>query len=321
MRKIILTNDQSPGDIVMLTAAVRDLHACHPGKFAIDVRTPCPELWENNPHLTPLSEHEAETIPCHYPLIHQSNDRACHFLHGFTEYLSEYLQARFVPRLFKGDIHLSERERGPLLSFPELIGQRYWLIVAGGKYDFTIKWWSPERFQAVVDLLKEHITFVQVGAPEHFHSPLQGVVDLRGKTSLRQLIQLVYHSDGILCPVTLHMHLAAAVETRPGAPKSRPCVVVAGGRESPHWEAYPAHQFMHTVGALDCCRTGGCWRSRTLPLGDNDIKDQRRNRCVDVVGNLPRCMDLITPEAVVERIRYYQQPAPRRVSTRSLATA
>ena len=32
-RKLILRNFQSPGDIVMLTAAVRDLHRCYPGRY------------------------------------------------------------------------------------------------------------------------------------------------------------------------------------------------------------------------------------------------------------------------------------------------
>jgi len=35
--KLILQNHQAPGDILMLTAAVRDLHRCHPGKFLTDV--------------------------------------------------------------------------------------------------------------------------------------------------------------------------------------------------------------------------------------------------------------------------------------------
>ena len=39
MRKLILRNGQSPGDIVMLTAAVRDLKRA---LGAADVRTPCP---------------------------------------------------------------------------------------------------------------------------------------------------------------------------------------------------------------------------------------------------------------------------------------
>ena len=61
-RRLILRNFQSPGDIVMLTAAVRDLHRSNPGQFVTDVRTPCPQLWENNPHLTPLKEDYLELL-------------------------------------------------------------------------------------------------------------------------------------------------------------------------------------------------------------------------------------------------------------------
>ena len=82
-------------------------------------------------------------------------------------------------------------------------------------------------------------------------------------------------------------------------------MVVAGGREPPHWTAYPHHQFIHTVGALACCDDGGCWKSRTLPLGDGDEKDRPGELCVDVVGNLPRCMDMISAEEVCRRIEMY----------------
>ena len=88
----------------------------------------------------------------------------------------------------------------------------YWIIVAGGKFDYTIKWWHFRRWQAVVDHFQGRILFVQVGEKHHYHPPVNGVLDLRGKTSLRELIHLVYHAQGVLCPVTLHMHLAAAVE-------------------------------------------------------------------------------------------------------------
>ena len=307
MRQLILANSQSPGDIVMLTAALRDLHLCHPGEFQTDVRTPFPELWENNPFITALTDAAAERIDCRYPLIRQSNQRPVHFLSGFTEFLSEALQIKIVPRAFKGDIHLSEAEKS---TSPFGVGSDYpfWLIVAGGKRDYTIKWWSHQRYQAVVDALQGEVTFIQVGAVTDHHPSLRGVVDLRGKTTLRELIRLVYFSSGIVCPVTFVMHLAAAVETPAGMPTSRPCVVIAGGREPPHWEAYPTHQFIHTVGQLDCCRNGGCWKARTIPLGDNDIKDRPENLCVDVVNGLPRCMDIISTESVTSRIRSYLLP-------------
>jgi hypothetical protein len=101
------------------------------------------------------------------------------------------------------------------------------------------------------------------------------------------------------------MHLAAAVETKNGIPKNRPCVVIAGGREPMHWEAYTHHQFIHTNGALLCCDDGGCWKSRVKALGDGDERDRPENLCVDVVGELPRCMDLIKPADVIRRIEMY----------------
>jgi ADP-heptose:LPS heptosyltransferase len=321
MQKLILVNYQSPGDVVMLTAAVRDLHRCHPDQFVTDVRTDCPELWENNPYLTPLDpdDPEVRVLECHYPLIQSANQRPVHFVHGFIEYLNDQLGLRIKPTRLAGDIHLSDEERSGPSPVAQILGvdAPYWLVVAGGKFDFTIKWWHFRRWQAVIDAYRDRLLFVQLGETHHYHPALKGVLDLRGKTSLRDVIRVVYHAQGVLCPVTLLMHLASAVEAKPGGPASRPCVVVAGGREPPSWEAYPGHAFIHTIGKLPCCAEGGCWRSRSVPLGDGDEKDEPQHLCVDVVNNLPRCMHLITPEQVVEAMRpYFERPAssPRRAT-------
>jgi ADP-heptose:LPS heptosyltransferase len=317
-QKLILSNFQSPGDVVMLTAAVRDLHACYPGRFLTDVRTPWPELWRNNPYLTKLDDRDPTVgrIECQYPLVQFSNQRPVHFLYGFIEHLNQQLGLRIVPTQFKGDVHLSDAEKAAASPIQMLTGGDvpYWIIVAGGKYDYTIKWWHFRRWQAVVDQLRDRVPFVQVGERTHYHPRLNGVLDLRGKTNLRDLIRLVYHADGVLCPVTLIMHLAAAIETRPGAAQARACVVVAGGREPSHWEAYPTHQFVHTVGLLPCCAKGGCWRSRSVPLGDGDEKDEPQHLCRDLVDNLPRCMHLITPEMVIGRIELCLAAAPDRAT-------
>ena len=309
MRKLILRNFQSPGDIVMLTAAVRDLHRCYPGQFLTDVRTSSPALWEHNPYITTVvdDDPEAETIDCHYPLIHQSNTTPYHFLHGFVEYLNDHLGLRIKVTAAKGDLYISAEEKAWFSRVEELKGRNtsFWLFASGGKFDYTIKWWDPARYQQVIDHFRGRIEFVQVGETHHRHPPLRGVIDLRGETTPRQLVRLVYHSQGVISAVSLLMHLAAAVEAKPGMPKNRPCVVIAGGREPPQWTAYPHHQFIHTVGALRCCDDGGCWKSRTLPLGDGDEKDNPDQLCVDVVGTLPRCMDMITADEVIRRIELY----------------
>ncbi len=309
MRKIVLTNFQSPGDIVMLTAAVRDLHRCYPGQFITDVRTSCPSLWENNVFIAPLDDTEPDvvTIQCEYPLIHQSNALPYHFLFGFIEHLNSRLSLNVRPTAFKGDIHLSSLEKSWMSQVQEITGEAtpFWIVVAGGKYDFTTKWWDTRRYQDVVDHFQGKIQFVQIGEGRHHHPPLDGVIDLRGKTDLRQLVRLCSPRGRHPHPVSLLMHLAAAVETKAGLPKQRACVVVAGGREPPHWEAYPHHQFLHTNGALPCCEEGGCWKSRVVPLGDGDEKDLPAHLCTDVVGELPRCLDMITADDVIRRIELY----------------
>ena len=328
MRKLILRNLQSPGDLVVLSAAVRDLHKQYPGEFLTDVRSTYPQLWESNPYLASLDEKakDVEVIECQYPLIHQSNQLPRHFIEAFHEFLAAKLGVPLRPTAFKGDIHLSPREKSWTPQVQEIVGRAipYWIIVAGGKKDFTIKWWSQERFQEVVDHFRDKIAFVQVGERCDVHPPLDGVLDMRGKTDLRQLIRLVYHAQGVLCPVTLHMHLAAAVPRKPKIveqaqdaklvpgvrritlnPSFRPCVVVAGGREPAQWEAYPGHQFLQTIGALPCCAGGGCWKSRTKPLGDGDAKDKPENLCQDVVNGLPRCMEMIKAQDVIRAVELY----------------
>ena len=312
-RQIILKCFLSPGDIVMLTAAVRDLHKAHPGRFVIDVRTSANAIWENNPYLKPLAEGDpgVEIIDMHYPLVHESNTSPYHFIHGFVQFLERQLELRIPLTQFKGDIHLTGQEKGWISQVEETgFKQRFWILMAGGKFDFTAKWWNPDNYQKVVDHFAGRIQFVQCGEAQHWHPPLQNVINLIGKTDTRQFIRLMHHADGVVCPVTFAMHLAAAVETKPGKPRNRACVAIAGGREPAQWEAYPHHQYISTNGALDCCDNGGCWKSRCQTVGDGDQKD--RDLCVYPVRlnpelQIPRCMSMITAHDVIRRIEMYYE--------------
>jgi ADP-heptose:LPS heptosyltransferase len=310
-RKLLLKNYQSPGDVLMLTAAVRDLHACYPGQYLTGVSTTAQSLWDNNPYVSSLKQGDPEVtvIDCHYPLIHQSDTAPYHFVWGFSDYLNNLLHLKIKPTCHRGDVHLSSDERSSRSQIHEITGEDapFWIVAAGGKYDFTIKWWDTKRYQEVIDYFEGRIQFVQVGEAGHYHPPLRGVIDLRGNTDTRQLLRLTYHSCGVLCGVTFLMHLAAAVPVRPGRPPNRAAVVVAGGREPTQWEAYPHHQFLHTIGCLDCCKTGACWKSRTVRIGDGSEHDEPENLCVDVVAGLPRCMEMISAQDVIRRIEMYYE--------------
>ena len=313
MNELLLRSFQSPGDIAMLTAAVRDLHRAFPGRFVTDVRTSAAQLWEHNPHVTPLDERDpsVRVLDMHYPLVHQSNTRPYHFIHGFVQYLEEQLGLRIPVTEFKGDIHLADVEKRWMSQVEELgFRGNFWIVMAGGKFDFTAKWWNPSFYQQVVDHFAGRFQFVQCGERHHWHPPLRNVINLIGKTDIRQFVRLVYHADGVLCPVTFAMHLAAAVETKPGKPKNRACVVIAGGREPAQWEAYPHHQYLSTNGALLCCDNGGCWKSRCQPVGDGDPKDS--DLCEYPVRISPdlsiaKCMNMLTADDVIRRIEMYYE--------------
>lgn len=299
----------------MLTAAVRDLHLANPGKFETDVRTSADALWENNPYITRLDDAapDVQTMEMHYPLIHQSNHRPYHFIHGYIQYLEEQLGLRIPVSKFSGDIYLSPSEKAlsPSADLGVEIPEHFWILMAGGKYDFTAKWWNPASYQKVVDHFRGRITFLQCGESGHWHPPLEGVINLIGKTTTRQFVRLMYHASGVVCPVTFAMHLATAVETRPGRTRNRPCVVIAGGREPAQWEAYPHHQYISTNGMLSCCEDGGCWKSRCQLVGDGDVKDWNDlcEQPVQITPNLriPRCLDMISPDDVIRRIEMYLQ--------------
>ena len=322
VRKVILRTGLSPGDLIMLSAAIRDLKAAH-SNILIDVRTSVPDIWDNNIYLSKLDENDkdVEIIDVEYPLINVSNSKPYHFIHGYRFFLEEKLGVRIPQGDFRGYVPISEQEKSWMNQLQEMgIEERFWLLFSGGKWDYTAKWWNPDEYQKVVDHFKDKILFVQCGEKDHYHPKLNNVINLVGQTNTRQLIRLMYHSVGVVCPVTFAMHLARAVETPRKDCANRPCVVIAGGREPTHWESYPTHKFLHQVGALECCEQGGCWRSRAFELGDGDEKD--KSICVKPVElnkklkspqgkevdlKIPKCLDMITHKHVIEAIESYYE--------------
>lgn len=285
----------------MLTAAVRDLHAAHPGEFYTNVITSCPDLWEHNPNIRPVSD-EGELIHCSYDpreLAHTG----LHFVHAFRLDLERQLGVPIPQGPLHGDIHLSHEE----LVWPCPVEGRFWIVNAGVKNDFTAKQWKIEGFQAVIDHFQGRLCFVQVGAAEHIHDPLRGVLDLRGKTTLRELVRLVHNADGALTGVSALMHLAAAVPVRKGR-GPRACVVVAGAREPRTWEAYEGHRYLSNVGSLPCCAERACWKSRTVALHDGLEHDAKLCEMPVEIRpgvHVPRCMDLISEGEVIAAVEGY----------------
>lgn len=318
--RVLIRSKLCPGDILMLTAAVRDLKKAAGKQLDIHVDTTNPELWENNPYITPGRPKGSgfQVINARYTdAVRSSNQRPHHFIEGYRFDLEERLKIRIPATAATGCVFPSdaEREWGPWMQSVLGDPKAYWLIAAGGKTDVTNKWWPREYWQEVVDRMKERITIVQVGRRkgdkrlEHVQYELDGVVDLVNGTDHRQLIQLLYHSMGATCGITYLMHLSAALEPLPGTTmQHRPCVVIAGGREPAHWEMYQHHIFLHNCGLYSCNRRGGCWKARTERLDDGN-KARNSSLCAGPVQMAerkhPKCMVDITPDMVVDAMNRY----------------
>jgi hypothetical protein len=300
-----------------MTACVRDLALAYPGRYDVHIAGSCSSLWENNPHVAgiwgPAPPRGMQTYRLSYlAALRESGLRRLHLLTAFHRDLGAKMGLHVPVLRAKGDLHLDEwhRRNRPVPG-------RYWYLVAGGKSSIPTKIWAVGHYQRVVDLLgAEGISVVQDGAthPGHRHFDLGGVVSFVGKTTLRDVLWLIYHADGVICPVTFMMHVAAALD--------RPCVVIAGGREPWWWEAYTdapdrhfgdecapvavPHRYLQHRGDPGCWRPAGCWKAQVRASGDGN-----GTTCCDApIGDghgplVPACLMAITPEIVAEAVMSY----------------
>jgi hypothetical protein len=137
------------------------------------------------------------------------------------------------------------------------------------KWPMLNKEWMPGRFQQVVDALRADFDFVHIGSATD--APLEGVLDLRGRTTLRETAAILGRSLVFVGLVGALMHLARAVDCR--------SVIVYGGREPPVQTGYSSNA---NLASHPPCSP--CWQ---------------RNLC----AHDHRCMESIPVEDVVEAVR------------------
>jgi hypothetical protein len=317
MQDIVVTLHRAPGDTLVLTGLLRDLQVAHPGRYRVWADVNHPELLRHNPWVFAAHPRRRKwpdgfaVVSADYGRgIAQQKHETVHFLTWFHREFARRTGVTVPITRPEPCIYLSPEEYAL-----RPIDSRYWVIVAGGKSDATVKIWSQAAFRRTVGMLRGlGLGVVQCGAAGHIHFDLDGTLNLVGRTSLRDFLRLIYHADGVICGVTLAMHAAAAL--------ARPCVVIAGGREAWWWEAYDRrnaglggeevarllptpHRYLHTIGLLPCCRRHGCWRNKVIATGrDTSI-------CYRPVhgesGPLPECLDMITPEHVVAAAMSYYE--------------
>lgn len=301
---LIIRASVCPGDYICLGACLRDLHKCQPGRFLTDMHTAHQEIWAHNPYITKIdaSDPTARIIHAEYDMVNRSNQCGQHMISAYHDWFSRKLNCSIKLTEFRGDLHFSPHE---VNAEPRVAGD-YWVIDSGGKNDFTTKWPIPSVMQAVVDHFAGRLQFVQIGttAPD-VHPKLSGVVDLIGQTTMREVLNLIRMSSGVITPISFPMHASAAIPMGDGS--IRPCVVIAGGREPRTWEAYPGHAYLDRVGKLPCCATGACWKNKTGGTAGDSC-----NETENVMGQaFPKCITSITAQDIIREVETYLSPSAK----------
>ena len=281
-----------PGDCWCLTRYIRDFATQFPDDELAPV-IPSPEIFRFNPY-SPMAVPGADQIrfqfekPVGRPTYGNFNTKDT-MVSAIYAGINAKTGRNVEIRTEAPEIYFSQEEQTySIVSLDRPIC----VINAGWKYDIPVKFWGSEKFQAVVDAMKDRIQFVQVGASRRgtdFHIPLSGVLNLVGKTTIRELAQLVYHADFVLSGISQLHHLAGIQCYKP-----RHCITVAGGREPENW--------------ANCHRRDGVtwhWISVNKDFRECAVPDSRfhdapgcwEHECNS--GNPPPCMNTITPDEII----------------------
>jgi len=276
-RHILHFYGRSLGDDLMCTAVLREMR--RRGYRSVWMMSRFPELFERNQDVDRVVPHD------------KRYDRYAQWMGGRSWYIhygghdrerdqSPIPQQHIIARMcasaeLTGDIalrpylHLSDEERTVGRLAPRQI-----VMHSSGLSAYSAmknKEWVRGRIQKVAHALRDEYTIVQLGAPSD--PKLDGCIDLRGRTTVRQSAAIIANSVLTLAQAGFLMHLTRAVD--------RPAVIIYGGREHPWQSGYSCNTNLFT--ALPCAP---CWSW---------------NRCDNPVER--ECMKRISVDDVVRAVR------------------
>jgi hypothetical protein len=276
----------TPGDDLMCTAILREMRRRE--YRSVWMMTRFPGLFERNPDVDVVVPYDER----YERMVHWVGGRSWYAHYGGHDHEADQspIPERHIialmcqacgisgPVTLRPYLHLSDEERAAGRIAPRQIA----LHSSGSSAQSAMKnkEWVPGRIQAVAHALRGDYTLVQLGSPGD--PPLEGCIDLRGRTSIRESAAIVANSVLLLGQVGFLMHLARAVD--------RPAVIIYGGREMPWQSGYSCNTNLATT--LPC---SPCWRW---------------NACHNPIERL--CMRLIGVDEVVhavhERARRADEP-------------
>jgi hypothetical protein len=271
------------GDELLLTAVARELKKRNPNLKIWQVSYGA-EILFNNPDYTRVFDWNHQAL------------RHALFLNSRRCKLDGYAEEKIPPELFvppeehvltilsrkagiNGQIALrpyfhfadSEKNFGSFAKRQitvQFVGENSWINMKRNKL------WDFQKFQTVVNSINDgifgaDIKVVQIGSDKD--PLLEGLIDLRGKTNLRQSAAVLSNSDCYIGFAGLLSHLARAVECR--------SVIIYGGQEHSFQTGYICNENLDSH--VECAP---CWRWNTCDYGR-------------------KCMEIIEPDDVLGAVQ------------------
>lgn len=264
------------GDILMLSCVAAEYKKQYPKKKIITLSR-YPELFDNNPNIW-RSYHLPKFIPSRFWYTLKLNNIHCinyenieyppkkhHILElcCLSAGLKEY-SVDLRPEIFLTDDELQMTRRK--FKLPE----KYCVIHSecGTDWFSGNKDWGHDNWQKVVNKLKAFIHLVQVGASKD--KLLEGCLDLRGKTSIRELAAVINQAKLFLGQEGGLGHIAGSLKTKG--------MVVIGGLQPPELVSYTNN--FHFTGKTDC---SPCWLREKCPYNKKCMDSIKSDFVVDTI--------------------------------------
>lgn len=294
---------QGIGDVLCMSALMKRVNELRGDRFIVISKYPA--LFERNPRV--VSNIAFNRLgPLRKPFVKWfvrriSCDRVCCFNYrggepvsaeqaradhcrriSLTELFSEHMGICTDYRGLSNEIVLGALECAQFdqeLKLPA----RYAVIKPTGPTGWTpIKEWGSERFQAVVRAMPD-LHWIQPG--DVCDPLLDGVEDLRGKTSLRQLFFVISRADFVLSVEGVYNHIASAFDV--------PSFVVLSGLSHPELAKYRTTTFIAREPQVECAP---CWLTSPCSVpGKPCTTEIQPAQVVDAIRH-QTALRLVTPD-------------------------
>ena len=265
------------GDVIMCTPGLRAAKAANPAGH-IRFYTHFPDLVRGLPYIDEV-----------LPLDQEPEGRI------YIDYMKLVPSPVHIARLMGDRMGAAVTDVRPDCVIDEALADRYrrdwahlprpWVVALRRASRFTPnKDWPDPMWDELIADVSGWGSVIEIGMREPGAAPASGdhILDLRGDTSIAELVALMRAADIHVGPVSGPMHIAAAVRT--------PSVVIVGGYEHPVNSHYPGNTEFYT--AVPCAP---CWLREPCPF---DLKCLRAIKPADVAEAVRKTWRLSQQEAV-----------------------